>query len=253
MWRSVKQAIGILVGGNIGEIGYTLLGTLIAGSSPLSARQLLLVNLLTDLVPAITVALRSPPPETAGSLLTEGPDISLGSALTEEIAVRAVATGLAAGGAWAAGRMTGTAARARTIGLAALVGTEIGQTLLVGGRSPAVAAGSVVSLGVLVAVVQTPGVSQFFGCVPLGPVGWGLAGASSLAGTAGSLLLPPLGRSLAPAVRGLSGSPAVEQARKLAAEIRAELAQLAHRAQDQPESVHPDSRQPQLISSAVAS
>jgi cation-transporting P-type ATPase I len=253
MWRSVKQAIGILVGGNIGEIGFTLLGTLLAGSSPLSARQLLLVNLLTDLVPALTVALRSPPPEAAGSLLAEGPDISLGSALTEEIAVRAVATALAASGGWAAGRMTGTAARAGTIGLAALVGTEIGQTLLVGGRSPAVVAGSVVSLGILVGVVQTPGVSQFFGCVPIGPVGWTIAGASSLAGTAGSRLLPPLGRSLAPVVKAFS--PAAEQAKKLGADIPADLsqlAQLAHRAVAKPEPVRPDPPRSRSTYSAAA-
>jgi cation-transporting P-type ATPase I len=253
MWRSVKQAIGILVGGNIGEIGFTLLGTLLAGSSPLSARQLLLVNLLTDLVPALTVALRSPPREAAGSLLSEGPDISLGNALTDEIAVRAVATALAASGAWAAGRMTGTPARARTIGLAALVGTEIGQTLLVGGRSPAVAAGSVVSLGILVAVVQTPGVSQFFGCVPIGPVGWAMAGASSLAGTAGSRFLPPLGRSLAPVVKALS--PAAEQAKKLGIDIPADLAQLAQlaqRAAARHEPARPDPPRPRSAYSAAA-
>jgi len=243
MWRSVKQAIGILVGGNIGEIGFTLLGTLLSGSSPLSARQLLLVNLLTDLVPALTVALRKPPAEATARLLAEGPDISLGSALTEEIAIRAVATALAASGAWTVGRMTGTAARARTIGLAALIGTEIGQTLLVGGRSPAVAAGSVVSLGILVGVVQTPGVSQFFGCVPIGPVGWAIASASSLAGTAGSRLLPPVGRSLAPAVKALW--PATDQARRLAVEIRAELDRLTHRVRDMPESVQPGSSRPQ--------
>jgi cation-transporting ATPase I len=250
MWRSVKQAIGILVGGNIGEIGFTLFGTLLAGTSPLSARQLLLVNLLTDLVPALTVALRSPPQGATGSLLAEGPDVSLGSALTEEIAVRAIATALAASGAWAVGRITGSAARARTIGLAALVGTEIGQTLLVGGRSPAVAAGSVVSLGILVAVVQTPGVSQFFGCVPIGPVGWAIAGASSLAGTAGSRLLPPLGRSLAPAVKALS--PAAEQARRLAVDIRAELSDLAHQARGKPASSQPDSPRPRSAYSAAA-
>ena len=250
MWRSVKQAIGILVGGNIGEIGFTLLGTLLSGSSPLSARQLLLVNLLTDLVPALTVALRSPPAGATGRLLAEGPDISLGSALTEEIAVRAVATALAASGAWTVGRVTGSASRARTIGLAALIGTEIGQTLLVGGRSPAVAAGSVVSLGILVGVVQTPGVSQFFGCVPIGPVGWAIAGASSVAGTAGSRLLPPLGRSLAPAVRALS--PATEQARKFAGEIRSELAQLTHRVTDVPESVQRGSPRPQSSYSVAA-
>jgi cation-transporting P-type ATPase I len=198
MWRSVRQAIGILVGGNIGEIGYTLFGTLMAGTSPLSARQLLLVNLLTDLLPAVTVALRTPRPGTAQSLLAEGPDTSLGSALTEEIAVRAAATGAAASVAWLAARMTGSPARARTVGLASLVGAQLGQTLLVGGRSPAVAAASLASLGALVAIVQTPGVSQFFGNTPIGPVGWSIAAIAAGTATAGSALLPA--RALAAAI-----------------------------------------------------
>jgi magnesium-transporting ATPase (P-type) len=51
MWASVRKALGILVGGNLGEIAFTLLGAAATGRSPLSARQLLLVNLLTDLAP----------------------------------------------------------------------------------------------------------------------------------------------------------------------------------------------------------
>ncbi len=224
MWRSVRQAVGILVGGNIGEIGYTLFGTLLSGTSPLSARQLLLVNLLTDLVPALTVALRMPPPETAGRLLAEGPDTSLGSALTEEIAVRAATTSAAASGAWLAARMTGSPARARTVGLAAVIGAELAQTLLVGGRSPAVALASLGSLGVLVLVVQTPGVSQFFGCTPIGPVGWSIAAVSSVTATAGSLLLPRAGRSLGQAIRSLASSAPAPQAGSSSADADARAA-----------------------------
>ena len=108
MWASVRQAIGILVGGNIGEIGYVLLGSLLTGRSPLSARQLLLVNLLTDLAPALAVALRPPDPGSASTLLAEGPEASLGSALTEEVAVRAVATTAGATAAWLGARATGS-------------------------------------------------------------------------------------------------------------------------------------------------
>jgi cation-transporting P-type ATPase I len=229
MWRSVRQAIGILVGGNVGEIGYTLLGTLLAGTSPLSARQLLLVNLLTDLVPALTVALRTPPPEAAASLLAEGPDSSLGSALTEEIALRAAATGAAASAAWRVARMTGSPARARTVGLAALIGAELGQTLLVGGRSPAVAAASLASLGVLVAVVQTPGVSQFFGCTPLGPAGWSVAAISAVTATAGSAAVPSFGSALPPAIRSLAGDVATQCTKSVPANIRVWLSQSAGR------------------------
>ena len=221
MWASVRQAIGILVGGNIGEIGYTLLGSLLTGTSPLSARQLLLVNLLTDLAPALAVALRPPHPEAVGTLLAEGPEASLGSALTEEVAVRAVATAAGATAAWLAARMTGRRARARTIGLAALVGTELGQTLLVGGRSPTVAIAGLASTGLLVAIVQTPGVSQFFGCTPLGPVGWAIAGSSSVAATAGSLLLPPLGSRLLPLIKSLGDSAEARRAAALLAGLTA--------------------------------
>lgn len=191
MWGSVRKALGILVGGNLGEIAYTLAGTAVSGVSPLSARQLLLVNLLTDLAPALAVALRAPEAETVQALLAEGPEASLGSALTREVTVRAAATAAAAGGAMVAARLTGRPTRARTVGLAALVGAQLGQTLLAGGRSPAVIGASVGSAAVMVLVIQTPGLSQFFGCTPLGPVGWALScGAATLA-TAGTVLNTP--------------------------------------------------------------
>ncbi len=236
MWASVRQAIGILVGGNIGEIGFTLLGSLLTGSSPLSARQLLLVNLLTDLAPAVAVALRPPDPETAATLLAEGPDTSLGSALTEEVAVRAIATGAAATAAWLAARMTGRPGRARTVALAALVGAELGQTLLVGGRSRSVAMTGLTSTGLLVAIVQTPGVSQFFGCTPIGPLGWAIAGTSAAAATAGSLLLPQFGHSLLPAVRAVGNTPETRRITDLITNLRARAAPL-----DAPQPSHPAS------------
>jgi cation-transporting ATPase I len=61
-----------------------------------------------------------------------------------------------------------------------------------GRRSPLVLATTVGSLAVLVGVVQTPGVSQFFGCRPLDPVAWGVVLASAAAGTAGAEVVPAL-------------------------------------------------------------
>ncbi|WP_067279622.1 cation-translocating P-type ATPase [Streptomyces jeddahensis] len=199
MWASVRQALAILVGGNLGEIAFTLLGAAATGTSPLTARQLLLVNLFTDLAPAMAVALRPPHPEAAERMLHEGPEASLGSALTEETVVRAVATTLGATAGWLAARFTGRAARARTVALVALVGTQLGQTLLAGGRSRTIVAASLGSMAALAAVVQIPGLSHFFGCTPLGPVGWAIALSAATAATASSLLLPPVVRR-APAV-----------------------------------------------------
>jgi magnesium-transporting ATPase (P-type) len=173
MWASVRQALAILVGGNLGEIAFTVLGAAATGTSPLTARQLLLVNVFTDLAPAIAVALRPPRPEAAERLLHEGPEASLGEALTYETVVRATATALGATAGWLAARLTGRAARARTVALVALVGAQLGQTLLAGGRSRAIVLSSLGSLAALAAIVQTPLLSQFFGCTPLGPIAWG--------------------------------------------------------------------------------
>jgi calcium-translocating P-type ATPase len=202
MWASVREALGILVGGNLGEIGFTVLGSALTGQSPLSARQLLLVNMLTDLAPAMAIALRPPGGAATSALLAEGPEASLGAALTYDITQRAVTTAGAATAAWTAARLTGRTRRARTVALAALVGSQLGQTLATGGPSPAVIASTVGSAAALVAVIQTPGVSQFFECTPLGPVGWGIAGTAAAAATAGGPLTARLVRPLSAALDG---------------------------------------------------
>jgi len=190
MWVSVRDALAILLGGNLGEIAFTVGATAVSGRSPLGTRQLLLVNLLTDLLPALTVAMRPPHLVTPEALLHEGPDSSLGTTLTRQIALRAVATAAGAGGAWMVARPTGTARRAGTVALVALVGTQLGQTAIAGRASPLVLASAALSQAALVAIVQTPGVSQFFGCTPLGPVGWTVATTSAAAATTGSVVVP---------------------------------------------------------------
>ncbi|MBX3184728.1 MAG: HAD-IC family P-type ATPase [Polyangiaceae bacterium] len=189
-WRAVREAVAILVGGNLGEIGFTLGAGLVDGRPPLNARQLLLVNLFTDVVPAMVIALRPPSTDTMAQLATEGPEASLGAKLNGEIGSRAAVTALGAGSAWLVGRLTGTSARARTIGLAALVGTQLGQTMRVGGYTAPVMAASVGSGLLLAAIIQTPFVSQFFGCRPMGPIGWATALGASVAATSASSALP---------------------------------------------------------------
>ncbi|MEH0985028.1 HAD-IC family P-type ATPase [Micromonospora sp. CPCC 205556] len=183
MWSSVRHALSILVGGNLGEIAFSVLTAAATGRSALTGRQLLLVNLLTDLAPAMAIAIRPPAAGHADDLLREGPDTSLGGTLTREIGLRAAATTLGATAGWTLARYTGRERRAGTVALVSLVGTQLGQTVLAGGTSPMVLACSAVSLGVLVTVVQTPVVSHFFGCTPLGPVGWSIAAGSALGAT----------------------------------------------------------------------
>jgi cation-transporting P-type ATPase I len=196
MWASVRDAVSILVGGNLGEIGFTLAAGMVDGRPPLNARQLLLVNLLTDVAPAMAIALRPPSQATLDSLANEGPDVSLGQPLNRDIAARAAITAFGAGSAWLVGRFTGSAERASTIGLLALVGTQLGQTVVSGDFSRPVITTGVGSAAVLAAIVQTPGVSQFFGCRPLGPFGWATAiGASALA-TGVSVWIPEVAQKV---------------------------------------------------------
>jgi cation-transporting ATPase I len=202
MWASVRDALAILVGGNLGEVGFVVASTAIAGASPLDPRQLLLVNLLTDMLPAMTIALRPPPRRSPEELLHEGPDASLGGSLVRQIALRAATTTAGATGAWVLARASGTSRRAGTAALVALVGTQLGQTALVGGPSPVVVASTLVSAGILVGIVQTPVVSQFFGCTPMGPVAWGIAVGSAAAATTASVVaswaVHPVARVLPP-------------------------------------------------------
>ncbi|GHF47064.1 calcium-translocating P-type ATPase [Amycolatopsis bartoniae] len=181
MWASVREALAILLGGNLGEIAFSVLGAVLTGRSPLTARQLLLVNLLTDLAPALAIALRRPSGGT--ELLSEGPESSLGKALQRDIGVRAGVTTLGATTAWTLARVTGRGRRASTVALASLVGTQLGQTLVTGGVDRPTLAASLGSAAALALVIQTPGVSRFFGCTPLGPVGWTIALGSATSAT----------------------------------------------------------------------
>ncbi|WP_345025723.1 HAD-IC family P-type ATPase, partial [Nonomuraea roseoviolacea] len=174
MWGSVRDSLSMLLGGNVGEIVFTLGSSLLTGRSALNTRQLLLVNLLTDMLPAMAVAVRPPGAVDPDRLLTEGPEASLGAALTRDIHLRAITTAAAAAAAWLLGRMTGTRARADTIGLVGLVAAQLVQTLAVGGRDPLVLLASLASLAVLAVIVSVPGLSRLFGSRPIGPLGWGI-------------------------------------------------------------------------------
>jgi cation-transporting ATPase I len=187
MWSSVREALSILLGGNLGEIVYTL-GTGLVGGATLNARQLLLVNLLTDVLPAMAVAVRPPPDVTADQLLAEGPERSLGTSLTRDIQLRAATTATAAGAAWLLARPVSTPGQASTTGLVALVGAQLAQTMAVRGRTPLVAAAAAGSFVLLALAVQVPGISHVVGSRPLLPHQWGIALAAAAAATAAQLL-----------------------------------------------------------------
>lgn len=192
LWAAVRDALGILLGGNIGEILFTAGVAVVTGRSPLNARQILLVNLLTDIAPALTIAVRPPANVTPEQLAAEGPDLSLAGPLRRAIILRAVTTAGGATGAYVIASATGRPQRASTTALIALVGTQLGQTVTSSYRHPATIMAAIGSAGVLMVIVQTPGLSNMFGCTPLGPVAWVTAVGSATVATAASALVQPI-------------------------------------------------------------
>jgi cation-transporting ATPase I len=212
MWSRVRDAVSVLVGGNAGEVAFTVLGTAFGGRAPLGTRQLLLVNLLTDMFPALAVAVATPRAATVedaeagpfsghplASVLLAGPQRGFTDTVRRMVLVRGAATTVGATGAWATGRLTGPFGRASTMGLAALIATQLGQTAWAGRRSPLVLGTAAGSLAVLFALVQTPGVSRFFGCTPLDPLSWLVVLGWAAVGTATAEVAPAVVERFRPA------------------------------------------------------
>ena len=178
LWRRVQAAVSVLLGGNAGEVAFAIIGAAITGDSPLNTRQLLLVNIFTDALPAAALAVSKP----SGPIQTEGrgPDEQ---ALWQAVAIRGATTAAAATAAWAMAGVTGRPQRASTVALVALVSAQLGQTLL-DSRTPLVVLTAGGSLAVMGTLISTPGVSQLLGCTPLGPLGWAQALGSAGAATA---------------------------------------------------------------------
>ncbi len=203
LWQRVQAAVAVLLGGNAGEVAFAIVGSAITGRSPLNTRQLLLVNLLTDALPATALAVSPPHNPTDG----HGPDPD---ALWRTVAVRGVTTASAAVSAWALASFTGRQRRAATVALVSLVSAQLGQTLLDSHDRLVVltAAGSLVAMGTLISI---PGVSQLLGCTPLGPVGWAQALGTAGVATVGAAVVPRIFPALAVTSATASDEPAAPE------------------------------------------
>jgi len=214
LWRSVQAAVAMLLGGNAGEVAFTALGVSISGTAPLNSRQLLLVNLLTDALPAAALAVSKPRTQAADGRRGMDED-----ELWRRVMERGATTTLGATSAWGIARLTGFPRRASTVGLVALVATQLGQTVL-DAPTPLVIATAGGSLAALSLAVSTPGVSQALGCTPLGPIGWAQALGCAASATAVGALAPAVRGVLArlPSATGHSDGPGAPVGRQPAVE-----------------------------------
>lgn len=188
-WRNLRRALGLLLGGNAGELGLVILATAAGLPSPLTARQLLLLNLLTDVLPSVAVATQ-PPAAQLGGLDREGV-AGLGPALRRDIVRRAIATGAPALAAYAAAVPRASLPEARAVALGTVVGAQLAQTVALGRADrtldATMLASAAVAGGAVVAAVALPGLRSAMGLAPPGVrgialIGLGTAGALALAG-----------------------------------------------------------------------
>jgi magnesium-transporting ATPase (P-type) len=191
-WLNMRRALGLLLGGNGGEVGL-MAATAIAGfGSPLTTRQVLTVNLVTDVLPAIAVAVQQPEHRNLSRLSREG-SAALDDALRAEIIRRSVATGASSFLAYVLASRTIGPEAGRNTAYLSIVTTQLAQTVDLGraeGRlTPSVAAAIASSAAFLGATVTIPAVRRFLGVAP--PTAGGLA-----LTTAASALAVVLGRTV---------------------------------------------------------
>jgi magnesium-transporting ATPase (P-type) len=198
-WRNIRRALGLLLGANLGELGLVVGASLLAGgTTPLTASQILAVNAITDILPALAVVLQRPEVRNLAALSREG-ETALTGALRNEVLQRGTATALPSLVSFLIMLGTSSLPQARAVAFASIVGTQLAQTLDAG-RSEGtltrpVLAAVAGSASVLLAAFAVPPLRQFLQLVVPSPLGWALIGSGTLAGVVIHRLLDMLSKA----------------------------------------------------------
>ncbi len=194
-WRNIRRALGLLIGGNLGELGL-LVGTSVLGfPTPMTARQILAVNLVTDVLPGLAVALQQPEHRHLAGLAREGTS-ALDTSLRRDFLRRATATATPALAAYILATRAGLAPQAQTVAFASIVANQLAQTLDAGWTegtlSPSVLGAVGGSAGLMLTAMTVPPLQTFLGLALPTPFGWVLIGGGALVAVAlGRLLAGP--------------------------------------------------------------
>jgi magnesium-transporting ATPase (P-type) len=194
-WRNMRRALGLLVGGNLGELGLVVGASVLGLAAPLTLRQILAVNLITDALPALSVALQAPEHRRLAGLSREGAS-ALDMSLRRDVVRRGAATAIPALASYGFLLARGTGLpEARSVAFASIVMTQLAQTLRAGwsegGLTPVVLGAVGGSASLLLAALTIPPLRDVLTLALPSPLGWALIGAGSLtaaiaAGTSGN-------------------------------------------------------------------
>jgi calcium-translocating P-type ATPase len=209
-WRNMRTALGLLLGGNAGELGLIAGASLMGFGSPLNAVQILLVNLITDALPSLAVVLQRPEHRNLAKLAREGV-FALDKGLQRDVLRRALATSVPSLAAYLLMHQLAGPTQASAVAFTGVVATQLAQTLdagrVQGTISSSVVKAVAASVGLLVSSVSLPPVRSFLGLLSPTPLGWGVVAASSAAAVLVSraiTILDPL-RAASPGADGRPG------------------------------------------------
>lgn len=183
-WQNMRRAVSLLLGGNVGEVSLIVGATVLGTSSPLNSRQILVVNLITDALPALSVVLQEPEHRRLESLAREG-TAALDRTLRQDVFRRGAATALPTLAAYLLARRRGSPAQASSVAYTGIVAAQLVQTLDVGwveGRfSPSVLTAVAGSGAILLGSLVAPPLRSLLGLEMLTGYGWMLVGSSMTA------------------------------------------------------------------------
>jgi magnesium-transporting ATPase (P-type) len=181
-WRNMRNALALLLGGNVGEVALGVGASLMGFGSPLNAAQILIVNMITDALPSLAVVLQRPHHRNLAGLSREGLS-ALDKGLKRDVLRRGIATGVPSLAAFLLMQSLGRQMEAGSVAFTSVVATQLAQTLEVGRvegtLSPQVLGAVAGSLGVLLSTVTIPPLRNVLGLQTPSLFGWSAITAAS--------------------------------------------------------------------------
>jgi cation-transporting P-type ATPase I len=183
-WRNIRRALGLLLGGNLGELGLVVGASVLGRAMPLTASQILAVNAITDIFPALAIALQPPEHHHLAGLRREGAG-ALDAHLRNEVFRRGLSTALPSLAAYLLTLSTRLLPEARAVAFTSIVTTQLAQTLAIGrteegGISRSVLWAVTGSLGVMAAAFTIAPLRNLLQLTIPSPLGWALIGGATL-------------------------------------------------------------------------
>jgi cation-transporting P-type ATPase I len=181
-WRNMRNALALLLGGNVGEVGLGVGASLMGFGSPLNAAQILIVNMITDALPSLAVVLQRPEHRNLAGLSREGLS-ALDKGLRRDVFRRGIATGVPSLAAFLLIQASGRQAEAGSVAFTSVVATQLAQTMEVGRvegtLSPQVLGAVAGSAAVLLSTVTVPPLRNLLSLQTPSLFGWGAIAAAS--------------------------------------------------------------------------